>query len=185
MSNHLLDEETSSPKTQVPHDGTWGTLPSPRYFREKCCSDILCAATMSRKSKALASRPPVQTILLLLIFSGLLSGCAKEIDRPQVVGQYQAVHKSGIETLDLREDGTYIYSFKSAGSAELPFRDRWEFESFQGEPKVALHNFSPHFSQAPDKKADVLLLGVEKTLFGVRLYASYDLGEYYVKKRSS
>jgi hypothetical protein len=120
----------------------------------------------------------------LIVFSVLSSlvalfGCSKKVERSQVLGVYKVDHQSGIETIELRSNGTYSQIFKRKDGTEATVTDTWDFEPYNGEPKVALHNFSAHFPQSPEKGADVSLLGVEKDWGRVRLYLSYDRDDYY------
>jgi hypothetical protein len=114
---------------------------------------------------------------MLMCFVALL-GCSKPVDRLEVPGPYKAVHKNGAETLELRPDGTYIHRVRAADGSASTQSNRWRFEPFEGEPKVALDDFTPHFPES--QKADVLL-DVEKDWGRVRLYLSYDLDQYYLK----
>jgi hypothetical protein len=122
-----------------------------------------------------------------IVFSVLLSivvpfGCSKEVERPQVLGTYRAEHQNGVETIELRADGTYTQHFKQKDGPDTTISDHWEFEPYNGEPKVALHNFRTRFSQSPEKDSDITLLGIEKDWGQLHLYLSYDRGEYYSRE---
>jgi hypothetical protein len=118
-----------------------------------------------------------------IVFSALLSfalsGCSKKVERSQVLGDYQTEHQNGIETIELRADGTYTQHFKQKDGADTIISDDWEFEPYNGDPKVALHNFRTHFPQPSEKGTDVTLLGIERHWGRLRLYLSYDRDEYY------
>jgi len=81
----------------------------------------------------------------------------------------------------LNADGTYIQRFESAGAKEVTSTNKWEFVPDGREPQVALYAFSSHFTLPEHKRADITLLGVEKSWRGIRLYVSYDLDLYYNK----
>jgi hypothetical protein len=120
----------------------------------------------------------------LIVISALSSlvalfGCSKKVERSQVLGEYEVEHQNGVETIELRSNGTYTQIFKRKDGTEATVTDTWDFEPYNGEPKVALHNFSAHFSQSPEKGADVTLLGIEKDWGRIRLYLSYDRDDYY------
>ena len=57
--------------------------------------------------------------LLSLMCLVLLLGCSKVTDSSQVIGTYEAHHQNGVETLQLRPDGTYIHHFKAVNGIAL------------------------------------------------------------------
>jgi hypothetical protein len=120
---------------------------------------------------------------LVLICLVALLGCSKVTDRSQVIGTYEAHHQNGVETLQLRADGTYTHRFKGADGIETVYSSKWEFEPYYGEPKVSLNNFPYHFPPNSQKElAGITLLGIEKDWGRVRLYLNYDRGQYYSEK---
>ena len=116
-------------------------------------------------------------VIAMLVFT---SACSETINPSEIAGTYEAHHQNGIETLQLRPDGSYVHEFKSANGTTSNPSGRWKFEPFDGEPKVALYDFTPHFPVS-QKRGDILLLDVERDRGRVRLYLSYDLGQYYLK----
>jgi hypothetical protein len=117
--------------------------------------------------------------VVLIVMLVLILACSKRINPSEVAGTYEAHHQNGVETLQLRPDGSYLHEFKSANGTTSDHSGRWKFEPFDGEPKVALYDFSSHFPVS-QKRGDILLLDVERDWGRVRLYLSYDLGQYYV-----
>ena len=81
--------------------------------------------------------------------------------------------------IELKSDGQYTHQFKRRDGTETTASDVWEFEPYDGQPKVALHNFKAYFPQSSENGADVTLLGAEKHWGKIRLYVSYDRYEYY------
>jgi len=121
--------------------------------------------------------------VFLLVFYSMLVGCSARPNREDVVGVYEALDHGNRETLRFNADGTYIQRFESSGAKELISSNKWEFEPYGGEPKVAVFDFSSHFPGRTHKIADssISLLGVEKSWRGIRLYLSYDSDLYYKK----
>ena|ERR1700734_3762943 len=119
--------------------------------------------------------------IVFLMLSSILAlfGCSKKVERSEVPGNYQTDHQNGVETIELMADGTYTQHFKGRDGTDVRSSDTWEFEPYNGEPKIALHNFRSHFLQSSEKTADVTLLGIEKDWGRIRLYLSYDRDEYY------
>jgi hypothetical protein len=117
-------------------------------------------------------------ILMLVCLAGFLA-CSNKIDPSQIAGRYEARHQNGSETLDLRSDGTYTHEFIGANGTKSMSSNKWRFEPFEGEAKVALYDFTPEFPKS--QRGDIVLLGVEKTWGRLRLYRSYDLDQYYVR----
>ncbi len=120
--------------------------------------------------------------LLLLLFAMMVAGCSKITDSSQIVGVYHAGHSDGVETIELRADGTYIYRFNgSTGTAIEEYSATWKLEPYGDEPKVFLDNFKPRFPNAPNLGPIGTLLGVEKKWKQIRLYLSYDRDQYYTR----
>jgi hypothetical protein len=115
---------------------------------------------------------------MLLYLIGVC-GCSKEIDPSRLAGTYEAHHRNGSEIIELRSDGSYTQHFTAPDGMKSTYSNNWRFESFHGEPKIALQGFTSHFPES--KNADIVLLGVEKDWGRIRLYRSYDLDQYYVK----
>lgn len=127
---------------------------------------------------------PVMTTrrAILIMMPMCLAGfwaCSTKIDPSQIAGRYEARHRNGSERLDLRSDGTYSHEFIAANGTKSTSSNKWRFEAFEREPKVALFDFTPGFPGS--QSGDPILLGVEKAWGRIRLYRSYDLDQYYVK----
>lgn len=119
----------------------------------------------------------------MLVSSFLLSGCSRDLSRPDVIGKYAARHAAGSETIELRPDNTYVHTFKPVVGSELRNTDKWEFTDYGDGKKVALYNFYSHFPPT-SPGAEIMLLGVHQEWGRVRLYVSYDLNLYYSKASS-
>jgi hypothetical protein len=118
---------------------------------------------------------------LALVCLAFLSGCSRSVAPSDIPGVYEATLPSGSEILKLKPSGVYTQQMKGEHGIELAATGQWEFEPYQGEPKIAIHNFSAHFPGSSPQKVDIFLLGAEKSWGRVRLYVNYDLGQYYSK----
>jgi len=134
------------------------------------------------KQSSRRRKSAVAAFALGLTCAVVLLGCSEVIDRSQMIGSYEARHQNGVEILTLRPDDTYILKFSAVDSSESTSSGKWEFEPFEGEPKVALHNFSSHLFKQPQVKADLSLLDIENRWGRIRLFVSHDLDQYYLKK---
>ncbi len=126
--------------------------------------------------------------LMRVLFSLLLatcfmptSGCSKAVTRSRLVSTYEAEHENGIETLELRADGTYLHHFKATKGAESTYSDKWEFAADDPGPVVLLHNFSPQFPGNSWIKG-AWGLGVKQDYGRIRLYVSYDPRHFYLER---
>jgi len=117
-------------------------------------------------------------IWVLFCLMGLCA-CSKKIDPSKLVGRYEAHSSNGLETIELWPNGTYTQHFTGADGVKSTYSNTWNFEPFEGEPKVALRDFTSHFPES--QKADVALLSVQRDWGRIRLYRSYALDQYYVK----
>jgi len=75
-----------------------------------------------------------------------------------------------------------MHEFTATNGTKSTSSVRWKWEPFEGEPKVALYDFTPRFPRS--QSGGVVLLGVEKAWGRIRLYRSYDLDQYYAKEWS-
>ena len=121
-------------------------------------------------------------LIFIVLMVGLfgLCACSKKIDLSRLAGRFEASHENGFETIELRQDGSYTHYFRASAGANTIYSNSWKAEPFEGEPKVALRGFTPHFPDA--QGGDNALLDVEKDWGYIRLYRSFDLDQYYQKK---
>ncbi len=125
--------------------------------------------------------------LIIFAFAAWLMscGCSKPIEPAKLVGQYEASSAIGTETLELKPGGEYVLRFTDTNGVVSTQKGHWKFEPFEGEPQVALENFSsrlPNFPSSPGGRESVVLLGIDRSWSGVRLIANYDREEYYSKR---
>jgi hypothetical protein len=122
-----------------------------------------------------------RVLVLLLGIVGFLSGCSQVATGSKLVGSYSAHHNNGFETLELRSDGTYSHRFKSLDGTEKVYSSTWSFQPYGGETKVELDNFVQYFPRSHQGGPIGTLLGVEKRWGRIRLYLSYDRGQFYAQ----
>lgn len=119
----------------------------------------------------------------IIIFALLgLFGCSKDIDRSMLIGKYIANHKNGIETLELKSDGTYVYYYKISEGKELLNTNRWQFEYQNNEPRITFVKFIfglPGYGTKVPGFWDVEVIKTGKTL---RLNVDQDMN-YYLEKQ--
>jgi hypothetical protein len=129
--------------------------------------------------------PNLGLFLMLLSCLFQLLGCSKVEDSSELVGRYEAHHKNGAETLDLRSDGTYVHRIKMPNGTELESSANWKFDPYGGEPKVFLEHFTQHFPGSSRSNPMDTLLGAERKWGTIRLYLSYDRDLFYAKSMSN
>ncbi len=120
-------------------------------------------------------------IMVVFALFGLL-GCTEQIDRAMLVGKYTANHGKGVDTLELKSDGTYNYYFKSVDGKELTNTNRWEFESQGKKPRITFEKFIFGLPGYGSEKPGFWDVEVEKSGNTIRLCIDPDLNYYYEKK---
>jgi len=113
-------------------------------------------------------------------------GCTKQIDRSTVVGRYQASHDNGVELLELKADGTYVYQYRASDGREVRNTNKWEFECLDEKPMITFSQFVFGPSGYGTPKPGFWVVKVDKSFLGdtLRLCIDPDLGYSYVKKNS-
>jgi hypothetical protein len=113
------------------------------------------------------------------------TGCGKAIDRSMVVGIYYANHKKGVDSLEVKTDGTYEYHYKAPDGKEFRNTNRWEFEYSEGKPMITFLDFTFALPGYGSKKPGFWIVEVQKSFWGskLRLCIDPDLNYYYVKQK--
>lgn len=99
-------------------------------------------------------------------------------------GKYTANHKYGIDTLNINQDGTYNYYFKSTDGTELTNTNRWKFEFQNNEPRIIFEKFIFGIPGYGSKMPGFWDVEVEKKGKSLRLCIDPDLNYYYEKQSS-
>ncbi len=123
-------------------------------------------------------------VKLLLVVLGLthivgLCACSKTVSPEQLPGMYVGQHGNGVEIVYLNGDRSYSRHWTPSGGTDSVSSEKWELQSLEGHPVVALYAFTPHFPQAP---SGTVLLGIRKFWGRIRLYRSEDLDQFYSKE---
>lgn len=121
---------------------------------------------------------PIGVLSLLTVI-----GCTSKVTRQELVGVFFANLPNENDTLDLREDGTYVHSFSSGDTSASSQGGRWMIEpESDGETRITFDHFvlaiGPHKSSSPG----FWPASAEKRFGKVRLIINDDMGLYYAKK---
>jgi hypothetical protein len=113
-------------------------------------------------------------------------GCTSTIDRSMVIGKYYANHKKGVDSLELRSDGTYLYYYKAPDGKELKNTNKWEFEYVEGKATITFLQFIFGLPGYGSPKPGFWTVQVQKTFWRgeLRLCIDPDLAYFYVKEKS-
>ncbi len=86
-------------------------------------------------SVALSFSVPLLSIITIVVsvYSAAHYG---EIKQAMVVGEYVASHKEGLESLEIRPDGTYAYRYEGPNGKRLSGSGEWRFERQDGKPMI-------------------------------------------------
>jgi hypothetical protein len=130
---------------------------------------------------------PARAIRTLSILSILLSlvGCSREVDSAAVLGTYVANHNKGLDEIELRQDGTYVYVCRLDDGKTLRNTDGWTLHYENGQPRITFNHFTFCLSEYGAQPAywDV---PVDRTWTGtMRLPLDPDLGYYFIKQNSA
>jgi hypothetical protein len=103
-----------------------------------------------------------------------------------IIGKYIANHGKGVDSLEVKSDGTYVHYYKSPDGEEFRNTNQWEFEHLHEEPWITFHKFIPRWPRLPGIKTQSGFWGVEvKRSFltgNLRLCIDPDLNYYYEKQ---
>jgi len=110
----------------------------------------------------------------------LLTACAPEVQRGELVGEYKADFGIGTNSLFLRDDGTYIRVVHSPGFALVQLTNKWEFEDWKGRKLITFYGFSgdPLAAEASDAFWPAV---VERYSNGLKLSIDRDLNRAFRK----
>jgi len=122
-----------------------------------------------------------RSIIVLALFG--IIGCSNQIDRSLLVGKYIANHGKGVDTLELKSDGTYFYYYRSVDGKELTNTNQWKFDYQDKEPRITFEKFIfglPGYGVNVPGFWDVKIESSGKT---IRFCIDPDLNYYFEKQR--
>ena len=130
----------------------------------------------SRSLKALA----ISVAVLTVMFAGLLARLGPVVvTRARVVGTYSDDPANGHEELQLRQDGTYRYTFTPVTGPEFTLSGGWVFDFGINHSEVVLSEFSPKFPGA-DLGARTWRLSALEDWGMIRLWTSDTARRFYL-----
>ena len=122
-----------------------------------------------------------RAIMLLAALAITLSlGCNRDRPRSRFVAAYETEHESGVERLQLFDDGTYTHLLKRSDGNESVSSGKWDMKRVGGKQAILVHNFTPYFPNRPQVADDWPLVAHED--YGLmRLYISHEPRQFYLE----
>jgi len=118
-----------------------------------------------------------------------LTGCARyqtssdALQRRDVIGKYVANHGKGLDLIDVRQDGTYAYTYRpSTGGEELRNTGSWSLHYDDGKARITFHDFVFGWREYGGPMPGYWDVEVERSLGKLRLCLDPDLNYYYVRQ---
>ena len=119
--------------------------------------------------------------LAIALLAALLSACSHPVDVSTLAGKYTMNGGEGLETLELKPDGTYVHGYIDYSNAESGRSGSWELGDVDGAKTVTLHDYVAIRGE-PTNGPDIYLLKVEHSLTGnLRLVTVGTPDRYYAK----
>jgi hypothetical protein len=120
-------------------------------------------------------------IVLGIVWSG--AACSRRTDRPAVCGRYVANHGKGLDALDLKSDGTYIYNCHLNDGSTFHNTGVWKFYYDGKEPRVTFDQFAFCLPGYGGRRLGYWDVEVERSWTGrLRLTLDPDLNYYYERQ---
>jgi hypothetical protein len=118
-------------------------------------------------------------VFALLSFS--LVGCSAHPSKEKLVGKYVLRVSTGTDSIDLKDDGTYIHRFQCDQGTSATQNGRWELENLEAGPTVTLDDFRPLLRERI-RGQGFYLLTVRSFLGKITLITNPDLNEGYERE---
>ena len=109
--------------------------------------------------------------------------CSPTIDQRAVPGSYFANHGKGLDAIELKQDGTYVYIYQSRGGEEFRNAGRWTFYRQDNAPRITFTDFVFGLRGYGGAKPGYWDVEIERSWRGeLRLSLDPDLNYYYLKQ---
>lgn len=127
----------------------------------------------------LPSLPDVEPSDLVGTYMGSYYGVMK-----LTADRRKGIYEGGTHALNLNTDGTYTYVYDPVDGNCVITAGLWEFEDWDHDPKILLHNFLLAPSRKKGEKPGYHYLNINQTLFGpIRLNINSDFSYYWIKQK--
>lgn len=110
------------------------------------------------------------------------TSCTQKIERSIVVGKYIAKQDNGIDILELKSDGTYIYYYRFYDGMELKNSNKWEIEYQNNETRITFDKFIFGLTGYGTKRPGFWNVKVEKSKKTLRLCIDPDINYCFEKQ---
>ena len=70
-----------------------------------------------------------------------LAGCSRRIEQSEVLGRYTVNRGKGVDEIELKKDGTYLYTCKLGNSSDFENMDHWSFRYDNGDARITFDHF--------------------------------------------
>lgn len=121
-------------------------------------------------------------MILSTIVALFCVGCRQK-ERKDVIGTYIANHGKGLDEIELKQDGTYIYRCELNDGSKVTNTSHWSFYDDHGEPRITFDHFQfclTPYSKTPPGYWDVR---VQRSMTGrLELALDSDVNFYYIKQ---
>lgn len=113
--------------------------------------------------------------------------CSQNFTESDLIGKYIISTDDGVDTIELKSNGTYIHSYSIKGGPVQQQQGSWDIETFQAGPTVVLTNFQSIFPEDNIEKQNskitsYYLFLVRKNFDDIYLITNIDLNIGYEKQ---
>ncbi len=108
------------------------------------------------------------------------SGCSEKFQESDLIGMYVLNTGPGVNTLELKVDGTYVYTYGENGFTKINITGKWELEKTYYGQVVTLAHFRPRGEGTKDY--GYYLLTPNRFFGSIRLVRDEDVNEFYKKE---
>ena len=130
-------------------------------------------------------------LFMLFVCFGFLviSGCSREVETSELVGNYLANHGRGIDELEIKADGTYLHTYKSSLEGDetaFSYTESWAL--VQDSNRIVLNHYIQGWPWRPGTEVDMtprnMNTFVKRSLFSGKVKILIDVdSNYYYKKQ--